>query len=113
VRHLKQQKQMRCNAEEQADFDKKKGDIEGLFQGEQFELKEAEVNAPSFINSAARFLPSGCPSPESMNLRSSGGRTLQIKYEPLCEAATDMSWLIVAFTAMFCAVYVGRAFGGA
>ena len=42
-----------------------------------------------------------------------GGRSLQIKYEPLCQAATDMSWLIVAVTAMFCAVYVGRAFGGA
>ena len=110
---LKQQKQMRCNAEEQANFENKKSDIEGLFQGEEFELKEAEVNAPSFISGAGRFLPSGCPSPESMNLRSSGGRTLQLDYKPLCQAATDMSWLIVAFTAMFCAVYVGRAFGGA
>lgn len=109
---LRQQKQLRCEAKEQADFDKKKGDIEGLFKGEEFELGTAEVHAPTFINAAARFLPSGCPTPESMSLRSNGGRTLQIKYEPLCQAATDMSWLIVAFTSLFAAVYVGRAFGG-
>ncbi|MCQ4323054.1 virulence factor TspB C-terminal domain-related protein, partial [Stutzerimonas stutzeri] len=110
---LKQQKEMRCNAEEQADFENKKTDIEGLFQGEEFQLEEAEVDAPSFINSAGRFLPSGCPTAEVLNMRSGGGGSLQLSYEPLCEAASGMSWLIVAFTAMFCAVYVGRAFGGA
>ncbi|UTW09874.1 hypothetical protein KDW96_07620 [Pseudomonas benzenivorans] len=94
------------------DYDGKKADIEGLFQGEQFELQESEISAPSFINSATRFLPSGCPPPESITLTSNGGHTFQLKYEPICRIASDFSWLIVAFTSLFSALYVGRAFGG-
>ncbi|WP_255839840.1 virulence factor TspB C-terminal domain-related protein [Pseudomonas benzenivorans] len=109
---LKQQYEARCDYEEAMDYDGKKADIEGLFQGEQFELQESEISAPSFINSATRFLPSGCPPPESITLTSNGGHTFQLKYEPICRIASDFSWLIVAFTSLFSALYVGRAFGG-
>jgi hypothetical protein len=109
---LKQQYEARCDYEEAMDYDGKKADIEGLFQGEQFELKESEISAPSFINSATRFLPSGCPPPETINLTSNGGHTFQLKYDPICRVASDFSWLIVAFVSLFSALYVGRAFGG-
>ena len=110
---LKQQYEARCDYEEAMDYDKNKGDIESMFQGEAFELKEDEVNAPSFINSATRFLPANsCPPPETMNFTSNGGSTKEFKYEPLCRIATDFSWLILAFVSLWAAVYVGRSVGG-
>src|SRR5690606_18824671 len=103
----------RCHAEEQADFESKKADIEALFQGEKFDLDTNEVAADGFINSAARFLPSsGCPSPENINLRTNGGHSFELKYEPLCQAASDLSWLIVSVASLLAALYVGRSLGG-
>ncbi|MDH0960743.1 virulence factor TspB C-terminal domain-related protein, partial [Pseudomonas chengduensis] len=84
-------------------------DIEGLFQGENFTLPEAEVSAPSIIGGATRFLPAGCPAPERAQL--SGG-SLSFSYQPLCTIAVDLSWIIVAVASIWAAAYVGRAFGG-
>lgn len=110
---LRQQKEMRCHAEEQADFESKKSDIEGLFEGEKFQLDQTEIAAEGFINTAGRFLPAnGCPSPENMNLRLNGGRSFELNYEPLCQAASDLSWLIVSIASLLAALYVGRSFGG-
>lgn len=106
---LKQQKEQQCYAEEMGDFDGKKSDIEGLFQGENFTLPEAEISAPSIIGGATRFLPAGCPAPERAQL--SGG-SLSFSYEPLCTIAVDLSWIIVAVASIWAAAYVGRAFGG-
>lgn len=106
---LKQQKEQQCYAEEMGDFDGKKADIEGLFQGDAFTLEEAEVSAPSIIGEATRFLPAGCPAPERAQL--SGG-SLSFSYQPLCTIAVDLSWIIVAVASIWAAAYVGRAFGG-
>ncbi len=110
---LRQQKEMRCEAEKQADFESNKTDIEGLFEGEKFQLDQTEIAAEGFINTAGRFLPAnGCPSPENMNLRLNGGRSFELNYEPLCQAASDLSWLIVSIASLLAALYVGRSFGG-
>ena len=101
---------MRCNAEEQANFDKKKTDIEGLFKGDKFEVKEETIEIPSFIGSGTRFLPSSCPQAESLSLRTGGGRQMQLSYEPLCTAASDFSNFFVAMALMWAAIYVGRSF---
>lgn len=109
---LRQQKEQKCHAEEMSDFDGSKSDIESLVQGEQFELDTNEIQAPSFINAGTRFLPTSCPPPQSITLSSNGGHTYQFSYEPLCSFASDFSFIIVTFVALWCAVYVGRAFGG-
>ncbi|HZX52405.1 MAG TPA: virulence factor TspB C-terminal domain-related protein [Pseudomonas sp.] len=109
---LQKQKEQLCHAQEQADYEAKSGDIESMFQGDQFELESSEISAPSFINSGTRFLPSSCPPPESISLSSNGGHTFQLKYDPICRVASDFSFLIVAFASLFAALYVGRAFGG-
>lgn len=110
---LQQQKDLKCEVERQGDYDKHKTDIEGMFQGEEFELKTDEVQTPSFVNQGTRFLPSsGCPQDETLSLSSNGGHTYSLSYEPLCRVATDFSWLIVSFASLFAAIYVGRSFGG-
>lgn len=109
---LNQQFEARCDFEESADFDGSKTDIEGLFDGDQFELETSDIQAPSFINSGARFLPASCPPPQQISLTSNGGHTYSLKFDPLCSFASDFSYLILAMMSIWCAVYVGRAFGG-
>ncbi|MDD0841493.1 virulence factor TspB C-terminal domain-related protein [Pseudomonas sp. Gutcm_11s] len=109
---LREQHKQTCFAEEQADFPNKRNDIESLFQGDDFELKEAEIEAPSIISGATRFLPAGCPPPETVSLSLGSGRNLEFRYEPFCRLATDLSWMIVAVASIWAAIYVGRAFGG-
>jgi len=45
-------------------------------------------------------------------LKTNGGRTFALTYEPLCAAASDLGVLLLIGTSVFCALYVGRAFGG-
>lgn len=106
---LRQEKQSRCSAEKNADYESNKGKIESLFQGDKFELGESEIEVPGFVQGASRFLPSSCPPPNSF---STSGRTFTMGYEPLCEIASSFSWLFVAAAAFFAAIYVGKAFGG-
>lgn len=110
---LRQQKELRCHAEEQADFEKHKPAIESAVQGDKFKLEEgAEIQLPSFINQGTRFLPATCPAAESFSLRTGGGRSFQLSYEPLCRAASDLSGLFVAVATVLAALYVGRSVGG-
>lgn len=106
---LKQQKDLRCHAEEQADYPSKKADIDKLFQGDKFEIDEQNVDVPSFVDRATTFLPRTCPVDQRISV-SSG--SISMSYEPLCVLAEGFSWIFVAFTTVFCAVYVGAAFGG-
>lgn len=106
---LKQQKDMRCHAEEQADYESKKADIDSLFQGDKFEIEEQNVDVPSFVDRATTFLPRTCPVDQRISV-SSG--SISMSYEPLCVLAEGFSWIFVAFTTVFCAIYVGAAFGG-
>jgi len=110
---LRQQKELRCHVEEQADFEKHKPAIESAVQGDKFKLEEgAEIQLPSFINQGTRFLPATCPAAESFSLRTGGGRSFQLSYEPLCRAASDLSGLFVAVATVLAALYVGRSVGG-
>ncbi|UTH29365.1 virulence factor TspB C-terminal domain-related protein [Ectopseudomonas hydrolytica] len=106
---MKQQKDLRCHAEEQADYPSKKADIDKLFQGDKFEIDEQNVDVPSFVDRATTFLPRTCPVDQRISV-SSG--SISMSYEPLCVLAEGFSWIFVAFTTVFCAVYVGAAFGG-
>ena len=65
------------------------------------------------FNEGTRFLPaSGCPQPKSFSLSTGGGRTFEFSFEPLCQFASDLSYLIVAAAGVFFAIYIGRASGG-
>ncbi len=110
---LRQQKALRCHAEEQADFEKHKPAIEAAVQGDKFQLEEgSEIHLPSFINQGTRFFPATCPSAESFSLSTAGGRSFDLSYEPLCRAASDLSGLFVAVATVLAALYVGRGVGG-
>ncbi|ARS51438.1 hypothetical protein PSMEN_19045 [Ectopseudomonas mendocina] len=97
-----------------ADYDGKKSDIESLFEGDKFDLEEGDgdIDVPSFIQQGTRFLPATCPQDKSFNLSTAGGRTFALSFEPLCQAASDLSGLFVAVATIFAALYVGRAVGG-
>ncbi|WP_256676016.1 virulence factor TspB C-terminal domain-related protein [Pseudomonas sp. SCB32] len=110
---VEQQKKLRCEVEKQGDFEKNKGQIEAAVKGDKFQLTDdLEVEAPSFLNSGTRFLPSSCPTDKTFSLRTNGGRTFAFTYAPLCAAASDLGVLLLIGTSVFCALYVGRAFGG-
>jgi hypothetical protein len=113
---LKQQYEARCDFEESEDFESKKADIKGLFegQGDKFTVDEGtgSIDVPSFINQGTRFLPSSCPAAESFSLTTAGGRTFSLSYDPLCRAASDLSGLFVAVATILAALYVGRSVGG-
>ncbi|WP_010490954.1 virulence factor TspB C-terminal domain-related protein [Pseudomonas sp. S9] len=111
---LRKSKEQQCFAEEQADFEGHKDDIENLVQGDKFELDEGgdDIDVPGLINKGTRFLPASCPPDETVNLITAGGHTFKFTYEPLCRAATDLGNLFVAFALVFAALYVGRSVGG-
>ncbi|WP_301362215.1 virulence factor TspB C-terminal domain-related protein [Stutzerimonas nitrititolerans] len=111
---LRQQKELRCHAEEQADFEKHQPAIEAAVTGDKFELNEGNgvIDVPSFVNQGTRFLPSTCPAAEKFSLTMAGGRSFEISYEPLCRAASDLSGLFVAVATVLAALYVGRSVGG-
>src|SRR5690606_512329 len=92
---LRQQKEMRCEAVEQAGGEKTKGDSGGRCQGAHFARATAEVRALGLIKAGGRVLPAGCATPERTRLRPEGGRTLEIMCERLCQAATGRCWLII------------------
>ncbi len=104
---------VRCDAEEAGDYPKHKGDIEGLLSGDKFKLGEDElINAPSFIDSGARFLPSACPADANINLNFVGGHSYALSYSPFCFLAESLAPLILIAASLFAALYVGRSFGG-
>lgn len=112
---LRQQKELRCQIEVLNDFDKHQDDIAKTIEGEDFELtKDEEINVAGFLSEGTgrRFLPSACPADKTFSLRTGGGRTFAFTYAPLCQLATDLSYLIVIAATIFFAVYVGRSFGG-
>ncbi|GGE47672.1 hypothetical protein GCM10007421_22430 [Halopseudomonas oceani] len=103
------QKDTKCILQDALDFPTQQSEITSIFQGDEFALDEEEIEIPSFINQGTRFLPSTCPAPIALAL---SGKTLQLDTQPFCTFANDLSFLIVAFSALGAALYVGRAFGG-
>ncbi len=110
---LRKQKEQLCQAEEMADFEGNKADVEGLFQGEQFELQEGsgDIDVPSFIQQGTRFLNPSCP-PDRVISLSMAGRSVGLSFQPLCDFASGLGPFLIAVTAVICALYVGRSVGG-
>jgi hypothetical protein len=100
------------------DFPGQKDHIES-FIGDQegadgLDEGDGDVDVSGLFGEAinTRFLPSACPPPESVSLITAGGRNFEFTYEPLCQLASDFSYLIVLAASIFFAVYVGRSMGG-
>lgn len=108
---LRQQKAQKCFAEEDRDWSKAKPIIESEVAGAAYQLKDATVNVSSGFSTGTRFLPSGCPAPKSMHI-STIGRTITLSWQPLCDFAGAISYIVVAMASLFFVVYVGRSFGG-
>lgn len=112
---IDQQWRMRCDMEKAYDFEGNKSTIEGLLEGEKFELLESgePIEVPSFLNMHARWLgSSSCPSDETISLRTGGGRTFSLSYEPLCTAATTISPLLIIISTVLATLYIGRGSEG-
>lgn len=110
---LKFQRIEYCENKAALDFNSQKDEVAEYLKGDQFKAQDdEEIDLGSMFSEGTRFLPSSCPEPESFHLISAGGRTFAFTYEPLCQLASDLSFLIVAAAGVFFAVYVGRATGG-
>ncbi|WP_225592338.1 virulence factor TspB C-terminal domain-related protein [Pseudomonas sp. PDM15] len=107
------QKEQYCDGLEQSDFLGQQDDIADFLDQPDFEAEEdEEINLSEMFSEGTRFLPSSCPQAKSFSLTTNGGRTFSLSFEPLCQFASDLSYLIVAAAAVFYALYVGRAVGG-
>ena len=106
----KEDKETKCILRDAYHFDDTtKNAITSTFQGEDYVMEEEDIDIPSFIGERARFLPSTCPAPIAIAL---SGKTYNLQTQPFCNFALDISYLIVAFSTLGAALYIGRAFGG-
>lgn len=86
--------------------------IKSVFEGEENQLETKEVSVDSVFTdglNAARWLPSTCPTPESVTVF---GRSYSISWQPLCTFASALSSLIVALASIFFIVYLGKGLKG-
>uniref|UniRef100_A0A6H1Z6V7 TspB protein n=1 Tax=viral metagenome TaxID=1070528 RepID=A0A6H1Z6V7_9ZZZZ len=107
---LRQQKAEVCATEEAMDWEGNKQQVTDAVQGEQYQVKEELIEAPSFISSGTRFLSSGCPSPRRVNLLMGG--SVEMDFAPFCSFAEGLAPVIVSCALLFAALYVGRGVGG-
>lgn len=107
------QKDFSCRTQEGSDFPAQKDALKQLIGDPQFAPEpDTEINVGELFNRGTRFLPAACPPPKSLSLITNGGRAFEISYDPLCQLATDLGYLIVVAASIFYAIYVGRAAGG-
>ena len=107
------QKDFSCRTKEGSDFPAQKDALKQLIGDPQFAPEaDKEINVADLFNKGTRFLPAACPPPKSLSLITNGGRAFEISYDPLCQLATDLGYLIVVAASIFYAIYVGRAAGG-
>lgn len=105
---LRKNKEMQCAW----DYDKAKPQIEAAVQGSEYQLGTSSVNLGNSFNegaSAARWLGSSCPPDRSFSVT---GHSFSLSWQPLCNFASSLSYVIVAMAGLFFAVYVGRGLGG-
>jgi len=108
---LRSQKKQACADEEARDYSKAAPTINAEIGKGEYQLKEETVDASGFFNMGTRFYSSTCPAPKSLRIESIG-RTIQLSYQPLCDFAGALSYIVVAMASLFFMVYVGRSFGG-
>ena len=107
------QKDFSCRTQEGSDFPAQKDALKQLLGDPQLAAEpDSEINVGELFNRGTRFLPAACPPPKSLSLITNGGRAFEISYDPLCQLATDLGYLIVVAASIFYAIYVGRAAGG-
>ena len=107
------QKDFSCRTKEGGDFPAQKDALKQLLGDPQLAPEpDTEINVGELFNRGTRFLPAACPPPKSLSLITNGGRAFEISYDPLCQLATDLGYLIVVAASIFYAIYVGRAAGG-
>lgn len=115
---LDTQKRARCDALAAGNYPSQEGDITGFINGKGDSAKldegDGEIDVSGLFSGPTdpRFLPATCPAAKTVTLTSQGGRTFEFTYEPLCQFATDLGYLIVIAASLFYAIYVGRASGG-
>lgn len=110
---LELQKYDYCTGLDMADFPGQKDQIDDFLDQPALKPEEdEEINLGDMFSEGTRFLPSSCPQAKQVSLTLMGGRSFSFSYEPLCQFASDLSYLIVAAAAVFYALYVGRAVGG-
>lgn len=103
-----------CADAEWRDYPKAKPQIDAELSKSDYQLAEAEVSVSSMFNdglSDSRFLTASCPAPRSFYI-GLASRSYTWSYQPICDYATAISYIIIALASIFYAVYVGRAFGG-
>lgn len=107
-------KMQKCSQEQGVYYPAQRDAINTFLSNPEFKQEEdEEINVGDLFNSGTRFLPSsGCPKPRTIALGGGGGRTFELTFEPLCQFATDLGYLIVAASGVFFAIYIGRAAGG-
>ena len=108
---LRSQKKQACADEEARDYSKAAPTINAEIAKGEYQLKEETVDASGFFNLGNRFYSSTCPAPKSLRIESFN-RTIQLSYQPLCDFAGALSYIVVAMASLFFMVYVGRSFGG-
>jgi hypothetical protein len=108
---LRSQKKQACADEEARDYSKAAPTINAEISKGEYQLKEETVDASGFFNMGMRFYSSTCPAPKSLRIESFN-RTIQLSYQPLCDFAGALSYIVVAMASLFFMVYVGRSFGG-
>ena len=105
---LRKQKEQVCAW----DYSKVKSQIESAVSGDSYKLETQTIGLGNSFNEGAngsRWLSSGCPSPRSVSVL---GRSFSLSWEPVCNFASSLSYVIVAMAGLFFAVYVGRGLGG-
>jgi hypothetical protein len=94
------------------DYATVKAEIETAVAGESYQLVTQSVslgNAFSEGSNGSRWLSAGCPASRSFSV---SGSSFSLSWQPVCDFASTLSYIIVAMAGIFFAVYVGRGLGG-
>jgi hypothetical protein len=104
---LRTQKEQHCAAEIAGDYTANASNIDTLFAGPEFEEpEESIVDLSAIFNTGTRFLPSACPADMAIPI-GTFGRSITLRWGPMCTLAEVMSYIIVAMAGLFFVRYVG------
>lgn len=106
---LRQAKDMRCSL----DWPSQSSSVQAEAAKSEYQLQKSEIDAASLFSgpSAARWLPSYCPTDRTLYLETANA-SVTFSWSFICQYSTALSFLCVGLASLFFAVYVGRAFGG-
>lgn len=108
---LRQQKAQKCLMENLNDFEAGLAEVTQAVEGTEYQLSEETVDVTGLFSTGTRFLPSACPAPQQLYIASIGS-SVSLSWEPMCQFAQAISFIVVAMASLFFVIYVGRSFGG-